>query len=172
MSGFLALGRLRSGEGLAGVAAIVLFPLTFLYWFGTKTVYETNLLYAISDLGPSQRSCWEALNFIPLFLTVTTIGALTAVALRVFGGPGRLLLAADALVAMLGAVSAMLIFGRIINPPVFDHVAGARFEGAVRYPAYLALISAAVVASGGLVALRERGTILGPTKRWVMRRIT
>jgi NADPH:quinone reductase-like Zn-dependent oxidoreductase len=52
----------------------------------------------------------------------------------------------------------LMVTVQIVDPPAFAHIAGVSFEGAVRYPAYLALIAAAVVGLGGLLALREAET--------------
>jgi hypothetical protein len=147
--------RLRSGEAIAGIAGILLFALTFFDWFGTRTVYETNLLPAVSSLGPSQFNAWQALDLVPVFLMVTTATSSIAASLRFSDGSRRVLVGVDALVAILGLASVALITVQIIDPPVFAHFAGARFEGVARYPAYLALLAAAVVALGGLLALRE-----------------
>jgi hypothetical protein len=149
----------RSGEGIAGSAALLLFISTFLNWFGTKTVQEPNdLLIYLSLFGPHALNAWQALDFVPLVVLITTTTAVMGFVMRFGGAPRRVLAQTDAAAAILGFVSACLIADQIINPPVIREVAGvARLEGTASTPIYLSLALAAAVVLGALIALRELG---------------
>jgi hypothetical protein len=65
-------------------------------------------------------------------------------------------------VAVLGAVSVLLILFRIVDPPNFGSLRDAfgtvPIEGTVQFPIFLALASAVRIASGGYLAMREQGS--------------
>ena len=155
----MRLRVIRSGEGIAGIAALLLFISTFLNWFGTKTVQEpNNLLIYLNLVGPRALNAWQALEFVPLVIVITTTTALMAFVMRFGGAPRRVLAQTDASVALLGFVSVCLIVDQIVNPPVIREVAGeARLEGTASIPIYLSVALAAAVALGAVIALRELG---------------
>ncbi len=155
----MRLKMIRSGEGIAGSAGVLLFASMFLDWFGTKNVVEPNsLLIYLNVVGPHALNAWQALDFVPLVIMITTTTALMAYVMRFGGAPRRVLALTDASVALLGLVSVCLIVDQIINPPVIREVAGlARLEGTASIPIYLSLALAAAVALGALIALREMG---------------
>src|SRR3954462_11056125 len=97
--------RLRAGEGIAGSAGILLFVLMFFDWFGTRTVYETNLLPAVSYFGPSQFTAYQALDLVSVFLMVTSATSLIALTLRLSDEPRRVLVGIGVLTAILGLAS-------------------------------------------------------------------
>jgi hypothetical protein len=130
----------------------------FMDWFGTKTIQEGNLLSYLNLFGPKALNAWQALDFVPLVIEITTTTALMAFAMRFGGAPRRVLALTDASVALLGFFSIGLIVDQIVNPPVILDFAGmARLEATVLFPIYLSLAFAAVVALGALIALRELG---------------
>ena len=149
------MGKLGSGEKIAGVSAVELFVFTFLDWFGLKSSDSTLV---ISDVG---RTAWEALDYIPIVLVIAIIAALSVVALRLFADAYALPGSANAAVAILGSVSAGLIIFRIIDPPNFGSNESlffpATIEGTVQLPIFLALAAAAGIAVGGFLGMREEG---------------
>jgi hypothetical protein len=152
----VGLGKLGSGEKIAGGSAIELFAFMFLDWFGFKTSDSTFVLSGV------RRSAWEALDYIPIVLVIAIIAALGLVALRHFASSSAVLISANAVVAILGIVSAGLIILRIINPPNFGTIGGpffpATFEGTVQLPVFFALVAAGGIALGGFLGMRETVT--------------
>jgi uncharacterized membrane protein len=146
--------RLRSGEVIAGISAILLFTFMFFHWFGVKLVNTSNLLFAIQSVEPG-KNAWEALDYIPIFLLLAIIVPFAVAVLRLANAPPKALVLANALVAILGVVSVMLILYRIINPPVFYVETTITSEGAVQFPIFLALLSATGISFGGFLASRE-----------------
>ena len=141
---------LTLGERIAGVSAILLFALMFLDWFGTKSSEDSFGLFNVS------RSAWEALDFIPIVLLIAITVTLYETGVRVvlsFAAP------TNAVVAILGLISATLILYRIVFPPNFgseESFWGAvTYEGTLQEPIFLALAAAIGIAYGGLRAMRE-----------------
>lgn len=149
----VGLARLRSGEWISSVSAILLFVLMFFHWFGVKLVNTSNLLFAIQSVEPG-KSAWEALEYIPIVLTITIIVTLAVVALRLVNAPPELFLPANSLVAILALVSMLLILFRIVDPPAFGVEKIITSEGTVQVPIFLALVAAAGIAFGGWRARR------------------
>jgi hypothetical protein len=144
------LGRVGNGEKIAGVSAILLFVLMFFDWFGIQTSGGLELF----SVG---HSAWEALDYIPVILVIAIVAALGTVGLRLTGTAYQPL--ANAVVAVLGTVSALLILYRIVNPPNFGslrHPLGPiTIEGTAQLPIFLALVAAVGIAFGGGWAMRE-----------------
>jgi amino acid transporter len=145
------LRRLSDGVNIAGGAAILLFVSMFFDWFGSKDSGELRLF----SVG---RNAWEALDVIPIILMVAIVAALV-VALRLTDSAHELPVSANAVVAILGGVSALLILFRIVDPPDFgslrDTFGTVPIEGTVQPPIFLALVAAVGIAFGGYRALRE-----------------
>jgi hypothetical protein len=147
------LGRLSNGEKIAGVSAILLFVFMFFDWFGTQDSGALRLF----SVG---RSAWEALDYIPIVLVVAIVVALGVVALRLFDTTYEPPFRANAVVGVLGAISALLILFRIVDPPNFGSFREAfgpvTIEGTAQFPIFLALVAALGIALGGYLATRER----------------
>jgi hypothetical protein len=148
------LGKLSNGEKIAGVSAILLFFFMSFDWFGSKDSGELRLF----SVG---RSPWEALDYIPIALVLAIVATLGVVALRSTDIAYEPPVAANAVVAILGAVSVLLILFRIVDPPSFgslrDTFGTVPIEGTVQFPIFLALASAVGIAFGGYLAMREEG---------------
>lgn len=150
----LSLGRLSNGERIASASALLLFTFMFFHWFGVKAVNTSPFLFDVRG-GGAGKSAWEALDYIPVVLTITIAATLVAGALRVMNAVRRPSILLDAMIAILGIVSAALILLRIVDPPVFYVEPTIRTEGAAQLPIFLALFAAAGIACGGLQAVWE-----------------
>ncbi len=147
-----ALDRLTYGEKIAGVSAILLFVFMFFDWFGMESSDDSFGLFSVS------RTAWEALDYIPIVLLIAIIVTLYEIGLRVVLKLGAL---TNAMVAILGVISALMILYRIIYPPNFGSLGTAwgtiTYEGTVQLPIFLALAGACGIAYGGYRAMREEG---------------
>jgi hypothetical protein len=145
------LGRLGNGERISGISAILLFAFMCLHWFGSKDPGELRL-FSID------RTAWEALDYIPIVLLITIVVTLAAVMLRPPDPARKPPIPINAVVAVLGIVSVLLILFRILDPPNFGsfrEIWGTiTIEGTVQFPTFLALFAAAGIALGGCLALR------------------
>ncbi len=154
------LGRLSNGERIAGVAAILLLIFMFFHWFGAKAVNTSPLLFAIQSVLPG-KNAWQALEVIPVVLLITILATLTVAVLRLTNSLRKDSAPVNAVVAILGLASVLLILYRIIDPPVFDVEPTITIEGAVQFPIFLALAAAAGITVGGFLALREERRVGG-----------
>ncbi len=152
----MELGRLSNGERVAGISAILLFVLTFFHWFGVKVINTSNLLFAIQSVEPG-KSAWEALDYIPIVLAIAIIATFAVAALRITNSVHRPPIPINAVVAILGIVSVLLILFRIVDPPIFHVERTITDEGTVQLPIFLALLAATGIAFGGCWAMLEEG---------------
>jgi hypothetical protein len=136
------LDRLTTGEKIAGGAAIGLFVSMFFAWFGFDNPGEV-----LGIGGSITFDAWESFDFIDLILFVTVLVTVGSVVAK----------ASDALVdfpfnpvvTVLGALCALLVLYRIVDPP-----GGSDREWGV----FLGLILSALVAYGGYRAMEEEGS--------------
>ncbi len=153
------LGRLSNGERISSVSATLLFVFMFFHWFGVKAINTSNLLFAVQAGGPG-KSAWEALDYIPFVLVITIIAALAVVALRLSNAVRKPPMPVNAMVAILGLVSALLILYRIVDPPIFIVEPTITIEGTAQFPIFLALAAAVGIAVGGCLAMWEEDVSL------------
>jgi hypothetical protein len=143
--------RLSTGEKTAGVSAILLFIFMFFDWF---TVSASNGFISVSVGG----SAWDALDVIPIILMVAIVVAVGVAVVRLTDAVFEPSISVNAVVAVLGIVSVLLILYRIISPP------DSGFSGVSVDPAvgiFLGLVAAAGIAYGGYRAMQEEGTSFG-----------
>lgn len=151
------LDRLNTGEKIAGVSAILLFIFMFFDWFGV----EVSGVGGFSGTVPGGGSAWDALDFIPIILVLAIVAALGLVALRLTDSVYEPPVPASTVVAILGAVSVVLILFRIVDPPSFGSFGGVSVDATLKVGIFLGLISAAGIAYGGYSAMREEGITFG-----------
>lgn len=147
------LDRPNYGEMIAGISAILLFVFMFFDW------YRVNVSAGISPV-PSENA-WEALAYTPLVLVIAVAAAVGLVALRLIHPAYEPHARANAVVAVLGVVSSLLILLRILAPPppfnAFREVLGSStVEGTVQLPIFLTLAAAVGVAFDGCWAMRQK----------------
>jgi hypothetical protein len=139
--------RLTQGEKIAGVAAIVLFISMFFAWFGfDNPAGELESQFGVDVGGSFTFNAWESFDFIDLVLLVTVVVALGAAVAK--ASDALIDFPLNAVVAVLGGLSTLLVLYRVIDPP-----GGADREWAV----FLGLILSALVAYGGYRAMQEEG---------------
>ena len=143
--------RLSTGEKIAGVSAILLFIFMFFDWF---TVSASNGFVSISVGG----SAWDALDVIPIILLIAIVAAVGVAVVRLSDAVFEPSVSMNAVVAILGIVSVLLILYRIISPPD-SGVSGIGVDPAVGI--FLGLIAAAGIAYGGYRAMQEEGASFG-----------
>jgi hypothetical protein len=140
--------RLGSGELLAGVGGLVLVLVMFLFaWYG------------VGVSGVSGFDAFEAFrDWVDILLVFT---AFSAMSLAVFGGmTARIPVSLSAVTAVLGGISTIVLVIYLISPPGLSTVGGAPLELELdrKIGIWLGLFSAAAVAVGGYMAMREEGT--------------
>jgi hypothetical protein len=146
--------RLSLGEKIAGGSAILLFIFMFFDWF-TVDIEGGEGLFSVSVGG----NAWEAFSTIDLFLMLTILVTAAVVVIRLSDALVDPPFSINAAVAILGAISVLLILYRIIDPPGGSDVPGVDIGPALG--AFLGLLAAAGITYGGYRAMQEEGTSFG-----------
>jgi prepilin signal peptidase PulO-like enzyme (type II secretory pathway) len=125
--------RLRRGELLAGAGAVLLTVFMFAgKWYGH---------------GSQARTGWQALPVIRWLLVVTIVLAFALVLTQLTRRSPAIPVTLSLFVFVFGVISVIaLIYRVLINPPAHEQIG-----------AFLGLISAAGLAYGGYLSLREEG---------------
>ena len=148
------LNKLSQGEKIAGVSSIVLFIFMFFDWFTVEVSGGNGIFSASASAGGS---AWDALDWIPIVLVVTIIAALGIVALRLTDSRYEPPVSGNAIVAILGGISFLLILYRIIDPPSAGSVPGLSIDVSPAFGIFVSLVAAAGIAYGGYKAMQEEG---------------
>ncbi len=150
------LERLKTGERIAGIAAIVLFISMFLDWFVIEIPDSSGVDFFLDGTG---QSAWDSLDFIPIVLTISIAITLAMVMLRLSCAAYQPFALVNVMVLALGTISALLIIFRIIDPPGFGSFQGVfgtvSADRTARFGIFLGLLAAVGVAFGGYRAIRE-----------------
>jgi hypothetical protein len=148
------LDRLSRGEKIAGLSAVLLFVFMFFDWF-TVDFSGGEGLFSVSVGG----NAWDALDVIPIILMIAIIAAVATAVIRLTDAVFEPPVSMNAVVAILGAISVLLILYRIISPPDAGDVTGIDVSPALGI--FLGLIAAAGITYGGYRAMQEEGTTFG-----------
>jgi len=148
------LDRLSTGEKIAGGSAVLLFIFMFFDWF-TVDVSGGEGLFSVSVGG----SAWDALDVIPIILMVAIVAAVAVAVIRLTDAVFEPSVSVNAVVAILGAISVLLILYRIVDPPSAGDVPGVDVNPALGI--FLGLIAAVGITYGGYRAMQEEGTSFG-----------
>jgi hypothetical protein len=146
--------RLSTGEKIAGASAVLLFIFMFFDWF---SVDVSNGLIGGSEGG----NAWDALDVIPIILMLAVIAAVAVAVIRLTDAVFEPPVSINAVVAILGAISTLLILYRIINPPDVGDFPGVSIDVSPSLGIFLGLIAAVGIAYGGYRAMQEEGTSFG-----------
>jgi hypothetical protein len=154
--------KLRQGELIAAVSALLLFIFMFFSWYSAPSVtksIEQARQFGIPTFGnvDSTIDAWEAFDFADLVMFVTIAAAIGMALLRMSDNRLNLPLSISSLVAGLGALSTLLIVYRILDTPVGGYT--HRETGI-----YLGLIAAVALTVGGYITMRYEGITLADVR--------
>jgi uncharacterized membrane protein YhaH (DUF805 family) len=147
----MEVDKLSTGEKIAGVSGVLLFIFMFFDWF---SVSASNGFITVSVGG----NAWDALDVIPIILLIAIVAAVGVAVVRLTDAVFEPAISMNAVVAVLGAISFLLILYRIISPPD-SGVSGIDVSPEVGI--FLGLIAAAGIAYGGYRAMQEEGVTFG-----------
>jgi hypothetical protein len=150
------IGRLRRGEQIAAVAAVLLFILMFFDWYTVSV--SGGLLGGLSVGG----SAWEAFGFIDIYLFIVIVAALALAVLTATERTPALPVTMAVIVTALAALGTLLVLYRLIDTPVGDVPDGVDVSRTIW--AFLGLVAVAAITYGGYLSMREEGTTLGDVK--------
>jgi amino acid transporter len=152
------LDKLSPGEKIAGGSAILLFIFMFFEWFGVEVTGVGGFSGSVPGEGGS---AWEALELIRFVLLLTVIAALVMVGLRLSESDAEPPVPMSVVVAVLGAISVLLILFRIIDPPTVASFGGVPLDATLSVGIFLGLIAAGGIAFGGYSTMKEEGITFG-----------
>jgi hypothetical protein len=150
--------KLSSGEKVAGGSAVLLFIFMFFDWFSVEVSGGSGVFAASAVAGGN---AWDALDFIPIVLIVTILAALGVVALRLTDAAYEPPISANAVVSVLGGISALLILFRIVDTPGGASIPGLSVDVSPTLGIFLSLLAAIGIAYGGYRAMQEEGASFG-----------
>jgi hypothetical protein len=150
--------KLSTGEKVAGVSAVLLFIFMFFDWFSVEVSGGSGVFAASAVAGGN---AWDALDFIPIVLVVTILAALGVAALRLTDAAYEPPISANAVVSVLGGLSALLILYRIVDTPGGGSVPGLSVDVSPAFGIFLSLLAAIGIAYGGYRAMQEEGASFG-----------
>jgi hypothetical protein len=138
----LDANRLSQGQLLAAIAAIALFIISFLPWFGVSGAVTVGG----TTIGGSQNfSLWEIENPLDIYLLIVILVALVPAVLALMGDGADAPMASMA-TALLGGVGTLLILYQVFDTPgITDRKIGL----------FLGLIACAGIAVGGYLSMQE-----------------
>lgn len=150
--------RLRQGEKIAGVSAILLFFFMFLDWFGVKV---SGGGVSVSSTGGG--SAWDALDVIPIILIIAILAVLAMVVVRANNMEVDLPVSLSVIATALAALGTLLILYRIISPPDFgtSGFGGVSVDTTRKFGVFLGFIAAAAMTYGSWRTMEEEGTSFG-----------
>ncbi len=151
------VNQLRRSDRIVGGGALALFISLFLFkWYGGSASSSFGNLSVSSSLNG-----WHTFHNSRWIWVLTILVAVGLVALRAARREFQSPIPLGALVAGLGALSTLLIFYRIVHHPSGSGNLGlAHYSYGIKIGIWLGLISAAVIAYGGYLAMTEEGTSL------------
>jgi hypothetical protein len=155
------LQRLRAGEWIFGVSAVVLLVSLFLPWFGLKGEWI--------DLGPggpvegfadsadavTTWTAWQVFSLADLLLALLALLALvvwTIVARATAAGPG---IAGETLLLPLAVVAAIVALVQVLSTPNTLEAAPPIPDPTTEYGAWLGLVATLGILVGLLLAMRD-----------------
>jgi hypothetical protein len=142
--------RLSTGEKIAGVSAILLFIFMFFDWFSVDVGH--------GFFSASTGNAWDWLNVIPIILLIAIVAAIGVAVVRLTESAFEPTISMNAVVAILGIISVLLVLYRIISPP---DAGFAEVDVSPAFGIFLGLVAAAGIAYGGYRAMQEEGAGFG-----------
>jgi hypothetical protein len=159
------VSRLRKSDQIVGGSAVLFFIFLFFFkWYGESSsgasiggvnVGGTDVSFSGWHTFTNSRWIWLITIIVALVSVAVAAGALK------FQSPVQL----SVVVAFLGALSAVLIFYRIVHQPSASASVGS-FHASVgiKFGIWLGLIAAAGVTYGGYLAMQDEGTSLADVR--------
>lgn len=151
------VSALSTGEKVSGAAGLALLLIMIVFsWFGFEVAG-----FGVEEGGAN---AFEAFSLIDIVLLITALAAIALPLVSATQATVDMPVALSAFVALLGAISVVLIMFRIISPPDFDIPGtvdvgfGEVDEGVEttrKFGVFLGLLAAIAVTIGGWLAMQE-----------------
>jgi hypothetical protein len=152
------INRLRLGERIAGVCAVLLFIDEFLNWYSvsaSNVAKQLGVQLPNGVGGSVTATAWKAFDWVDLLMLLTVIVVLGWVALAAMQRTVAMPVTASTIATALCAITTVVVLYRIINQP------GPNDLVDVEYGAYLGLVLLLAMTYGGYAAMRDEGATFG-----------
>jgi len=134
----------------------------FFNWYGFRSPEQPGGLLSYLSLFERERNAWQALELIPVLLTLVIVVTIGMALLRLSGLGWEPIAAAGVVVCALGGFAVLLILFRIVFPPDPGiELDGVRAEATLKVGIFLALAAGVGIAYGGYLAMREESISFG-----------
>jgi hypothetical protein len=153
--------RVRLGERIAGVCAVLLFFDMFLHWYGIKTGLSSSQSQVVESFTGRQVgssvgiSAWRIFSYTDLLLFLLILLAVAMVILAATQRSVALPIGANVMVALFAGLMTLLVLYRLINQPGPNDLVTVKVFG------YVGLLLTAGVAVGAFLSMRDEGVTLG-----------
>ena len=134
--------RLSQGQLVAAIAAIGLFIISFLPWFGVPGVTTVG---GVEVGGGGNFNLWEAENPLDIYLLIVILVALVPAVMALMGDGADAPMAAMATTLLAGVGTLLILYQVFDTPGDADRKIGL----------FLGLIACAGVAVGGYLTMQE-----------------
>ena len=161
--------RLRFGDMIAGIAAVVLLISLFLGWYSVTGKVTGPGGFEQSNSSPSGNA-FDALSIIPILLLLAAVIVIALVVLRALNMmPSGLPVSPGAIILGVSAIAFLLVLFRLIVAPDFASELGGGIQSAEalgvkvdvstsrEFGIFIALIAAAAATVGGWLDWNEEG---------------
>jgi hypothetical protein len=139
----LDANRLSQGQLVAAIAAIALFIISFLPWFG---IPGTTTVGGVNIGGGGDFNMWEGENPLDIYLLIVILVALVPAVMALMGDGGADGGLAPMATTLLAGVGTLLILYQVFDTPgITDRKIGL----------FLGLIACAGIAVGGYLSMQE-----------------
>jgi hypothetical protein len=152
------VGKLSAGEKLSALSAVLLFALLMFFdWFGLELSGLPQSASGSFPNGLGDKSAWDALETIPYLLILAIAAAIGVAVVRLTDAKVEMPVSLNAIVAALGALAALLILYRILEPGPDGQGLGFGITASVtlKPTIFFAFSAAAGIFVGGYSAMRE-----------------
>ena len=157
--------KLRLGELIAGVSAILLFIVMFFHWYGIKTGLSSQgsaIFKSITGQSVGSTvgvSAWQIYSYTDLLLLLLIILTVGMVVLSATERSAAVPISMNAIVTAFGALMTLIVLYRLINQPGPNDLVTVKFWG------YFGLLLTAGIAVGSFLAMRDEGTSFSDSAR-------
>jgi hypothetical protein len=141
--------RTRAADVLAGASGLVLFIVMFLPWFGLDEAVDLPGASGTITAEGRGLNAWEAFRYVDVILFLTAMAAIALLVARAAHAMPRWRVPLPLIVTALGALAALLIVYRLIDPPSIQApLSGGDAEVGRRLGIYFGLLAAAGITFG------------------------
>jgi hypothetical protein len=138
----LDANRLSQGQLVAAIAAIALFIISFLPWFGIPNLTTVG---GVQVGGGGNLNLWQAENPLDIYLLIVILVALVPAAMALLGDGADAPLAPVATALLAGVGTLLILYQLFDTPGITDRKVGL----------FLGLIACGAVAVGGYLTMQE-----------------